>query len=120
MAYAVIFQAFLVAAVRIINFYFFPSVSIAIDISSGAFLTLDGFLTRDLLLGSSISANEIVVGMFVLLSCFKNKLIRSNFNTFFAAILPCVWHVQYWKQISNNFLNYCTFVFFLPKIFQLY
>jgi hypothetical protein len=87
LAHAVIFQALLVSAARIINYYFFPSFLIASDLYGGSFLNFDGDSTRNLLLSSSISANQIVCGMFTLLSLFRNRLTSLSFFAFF--VLQC-------------------------------
>lgn len=81
-AYAVFIQSMLVAFARIINFYLFPFFSAVKDEDGTLFLNMEGELTRDLLIGSSISANHIVCGMFVLLSLYKNKIIKLNQNYF--------------------------------------
>lgn len=81
-AYSVITQSILAAITRSINFYFFPYVMTSYESDGTAFLNTEGELTRDLLIGSSSSANQIVCGMFVLLSLFKHKIIKLNQVTF--------------------------------------
>lgn len=75
-AYAVVIQGLLVAVARSINYYFFPSLMVSIGVDGVPFINTAGELTRDLLLGSSISANHIVCGMFVLLALQKYKVIK--------------------------------------------
>lgn len=85
-SYAITIQAILVAVVRSINYYFFPNVMISYDVSglvSEAFFNTDGSLTRDLLLSSSMSANHIVCGMFVLLALMKNNVVKLSASFFF-------------------------------------
>jgi hypothetical protein len=80
LAYAVVIQGILVAATRSINFYFFPNVMVSYrvgtDLGREIFLNYEGEVTRDLLLGSSISANHIVCGMFVLLILIKHNICK--------------------------------------------
>jgi len=81
-ACAVIIQSLLTALLRSINFYFFPHIMTSYESDGTAFINTEGEMTRDLLIGSSSSANQILCGMFVLLSLFKYKIFRLN-QTFF-------------------------------------
>ena len=80
-AYSVSIQGILVAVARSINFYFFPNVMIS-QIENVSILNTSGELTRDLMLGSSISANHIVCGMFVIMALMKNSVIKLRPVTF--------------------------------------
>jgi hypothetical protein len=74
-AYGVAMQGILVALVRIVNYYLFPSVMISYTVDE-VFFTTDGELTRDLLIQSSISANHVVCGMFILLILIKYNISK--------------------------------------------
>jgi hypothetical protein len=74
-AYSVAVQGLLVAAARSINFYFFPDVMLS-QIDDQTILNYGGELTRDLLLGSSFSANHIICGMLVIMALMKNSIIK--------------------------------------------
>ena len=73
--YVLILSALLLASIVIINKHFFPNVVLVTgpDISNIG-INLEGFRTRDGLLGSSISANQIVCGIFAL-------VVVGNFNS---------------------------------------
>ncbi len=81
-AYAVVIECLLVAAARSINYYFFPSFMVSPGIDGIAFINTEGDITRDLLLGSSISGNYIVCGMFVLLALKKHKVLKLSTISF--------------------------------------
>ena len=77
-AYAVIIQGILVAAARSINYYFFPYVMVSYKGGFGgeAYINTEGETTRDILIASSISANIIVCGMFVLLVLMRHNITK--------------------------------------------
>lgn len=78
LGYAVLLQSFLVAVIRMANFYIFPNYAIgnAELESSEQFINSNAEIGRELLFVSSISANHIVCGMFVGLILFKAKIVR--------------------------------------------
>lgn len=74
-AYSVAIQGILVASARSINFYFFPNVMLS-QIDDQTVFNYGGELTRDLLLGSSFSANHIICGMLVIMALMKHSVIK--------------------------------------------
>lgn len=117
MAYAVVIQGLLVAATRSINFYFFPSymVSYEDNVSGEAFINTQGDVTRDLLLGSSSSANHIVCGMFIVLVLQKYNLLKLGLATFIL--------IQFFMMLStlntlSRFPIFVAIVFFALSMFQ--
>jgi hypothetical protein len=102
--YAVIIQSIGVALLGTINFYIFPNVMISYDDVGSSFLNLEGERTRELLLGSSFSANHILCGMFVLLSAFRYKVIELHRGYFILVQLFLM------LSIFNTFSRYATLV----------
>lgn len=88
LAYAIFIQGFLVAATRSINYYFSPHLMVSNDAVDGAktevYINTSGELTRDLLLGSSISANHIVCGMFIFITLKRLNILNIPFALFIA------------------------------------
>lgn len=88
MMYAISLQGAFVALARSINYYFFPNLMISYDGENGfggeAFINSSGELTRDLLMGASISANHIVCGMFMLITLKRHFMKRLPFSIFMA------------------------------------
>jgi hypothetical protein len=83
----------------------------SVDIHGNVFLNYEGERTRELLLGSSISANNMLCGMFVLLSLFKHKIIRLNLMSFVA--------LQFFLMLST-FNTQSRFPMFVAAIIFLY
>jgi len=79
---AIVIQGVIVALVIIININFFPSVRIDTDVNGFAFLTQEGVRARDMLLGSSIAANQIVCSMFMLMVLIKYRYFNVNVTLF--------------------------------------
>lgn len=84
-ALSISLQGVLVATVRLVNHFIFPSIAISLDEDQlNPYLNLNTGLpsSRDLLLGSSISANLILCGMFALLGLRKYRLLNISSITF--------------------------------------
>ena len=67
-----------VAVVQAINFNFYQNVMLFTDNAGVIRLIFDGEQTRSMLLGASISGNQIVCSMFVLVALVKSNFIRMN------------------------------------------
>ncbi len=113
-AHAVFVQSILAALARSINFYFFPYVMTSYESDGTAFLNTEGELTRDLLIGSSSSANQILCGMFVLLSLFKHGIIRLNRATFI--ILQFFFMVSIFNTSSRFPMVVSVFLFLMSLL----
>ncbi len=117
-AYAILAQGLAVSIVRIVNFYYFPYIMISYGggPDSDAFINTGGSLTRDLLLGSSISANLIVCGMFINLILKNNNTIKLNSFEFLSMQLLMLLSVF---TTMSRFPMVVAITFFLVSFFQL-
>ncbi|WP_419177009.1 hypothetical protein [Desulfosediminicola sp.] len=118
LAYAILAQGLVVTLVRIVNYYYFPYVMISYGGGSDneAFINTEGSLTRDLLLGSSISANIILCGMFVNVILVKHLITKVNSFVFLSMQLLMLLSV--FTTISR-FPIVIAIIFFLFSFLQL-
>ena len=83
-----------VAVVQAINFNFFPNVMLFTDNAGVIRLIFVGEQTRSMLLGASISGNQIVCSMFVLVALVKSNFIRMNLWVSWILLLFMVYAVS--------------------------
>jgi hypothetical protein len=103
-SFSIIWQGILTAIARVVNFYFFPNLKLTMTETEEIVVEYGGELSRDLLMGSSISGNHIICGMVTLLVVFDKRLRRLTSAQFIA--------IQFFLMLGvfNTFSRFPIFV----------
>jgi hypothetical protein len=113
--FGVLAQGILTSIARIINFYIFPNVMVSRSEIDEVYINTEGQLTRDLLMGSSISGNHIICGMITLLVLFDQRRVVLSYPAFITTQFILL------LGVLNTLSRYPIFVaviFFLLSVFN--
>jgi hypothetical protein len=109
-------QGFLASILFIVNVQFFSNVLISIDEFGDSFLNTDGDRTRSMLLGASISANMILVGMFSLLYIYEKSIIRLNYNLLIFSMILMLYAIMLGGSRFPELIGLLIFIYTLSKV----
>ncbi|HQS58854.1 MAG: hypothetical protein B7Y56_12510 [Gallionellales bacterium 35-53-114] len=118
MSLTIVAAGLAVAVVEAVNFNFFPSVMLSTDDAGVIRLVFDGEKTRSMLLGASISGNQIVCSMFVLVAMIQGNIIRMNIWVSWSLLLFMTYGVSLGESRYPLAVAICllAFNFFYQKL----
>lgn len=115
-SFSLFLQGFLASILFIVNVQFFSNVLISVDEFGDSFLNTDGDRTRSMLLGASISANMILVGMFSLLYIYENSIVRLNYNLLVFSMILMLYSIMLGGSRFPELIGLLVFIYTLSKV----